>query len=236
MRAHFSLPVFLPPGSPVWFPDACDADAEGLVAVGGDLSPERVLHAYERGIFPWFDDEVPPLWWSPDPRVVVPVDAVHVSRRLARRLRQGRFRFTWDTAFREVMVACGETRPEGTWIVKQVLDAYVLLHHMGHAHSLEVWNGTTLVGGIYGVHRGGLFSGESMFHRETDASKAALVACVRSVARAGIKLFDVQMMTSHLESMGAVPMPRELYLAEVERIRSDAVDLSDLDLLWELPA
>jgi len=204
--------------------------------VGGDLSPERLLHAYENGIFPWFDDDVPPLWWSPDPRAIVPVDAVHVSRRLARRLRQGCFRFTWDTAFRDVMNACGGDRTEGTWIVQRMLDAYERLHRLGHAHSLEVWNGSDLVGGIYGVARGELFAAESMFHRETDASKAALVACVRSVARHGVTLFDVQMMTTHLESMGAVAWTRERYVSEVSRACQVPVDLSDVEARWELDA
>ncbi len=233
MKGRCSLPVFLPPGSPPWFPDVSGADADGLVAVGGDLSPERLLHAYEQGIFPWFDDEVPPLWWSPDPRAIVPVDSVHVSRRLARRLRQGVFRFTWNAAFRDVMSACGGARSEGTWIVDQMLQAYMRLHQLGHAHSLEVWSGADLVGGIYGVQRGALFAAESMFHRETDASKAALVACVRSVARRGITLFDVQMMTSHLESMGAVSLPRARYVEEVARVRDVAVDLSDVEPCWD---
>ena len=233
MKHRLSLPVFLAPGSPVWFPDGRLADADGLVAGGADLSPERLLYAYEHGIFPWFDDEVPPLWWSPDPRVVMPVDGVRVSRRLARRLRQGRFRITWDAAFGEVMRACGTDREEGTWLVEPMLAAYDILHAMGHAHSLEVWHGDDLVGGIYGVHRGALFAAESMFHRETDASKAALVACVRSVAARGVTLFDVQMETAHLMSMGAAIWSRDRYMDAVEAACREPVDLSDVEPRWE---
>ncbi len=236
MKGRASLPVFLPPGTLPWFPEVDGADSDGLVAVGGDLSPERLLLAYEKGIFPWFDDDVPPLWWSPDPRAVVPVRHVHVSRRLARRLRQGVFQFTWDTAFRDVMTACGSEREEGTWIVEQMLAGYLRLHELGHAHSLEVWIGADLVGGIYGVQRGALFAAESMFHRETDASKAALVACVRSVARHGVTLFDVQMMTSHLESMGAVTVPRARYVTDAATACGVPVDLADVEPRWELDA
>jgi leucyl/phenylalanyl-tRNA--protein transferase len=227
------LPVFLPPGAPIWFPDPREADLDGLVAVGADLSPDRILHAYDQGIFPWFDEDVPPLWWSPDPRAVIPVDRVHVSRRLARRLGRERFRFSWDAAFGEVLRACAADRDEGTWLVPEMIEAYDRLHALGHAHSLEVWRGDELVGGIYGVQRGGLFAGESMFHRVTDASKAALVACVRSVASRGVVLFDVQMETPHLISMGARVWSRERYLDELLQARDMEVDLSCVEPRWE---
>lgn len=233
MRRHVAPPVFLAPGAPLWFPDPRLADADGLVAVGADLAPERLLHAYAHGIFPWYDEEVPPLWWSPDPRAVLPVDGVHVSRRLARRLRQGRFAFSWDADFGAVLRACAADRDEGTWLVPEMVDAYERLHELGHAHSLEVWLGDELVGGIYGVHVGGLFAAESMFHRVTDASKAALVACVRSVAARGVRLFDVQLETPHLASMGAVHWPRARYLGELALVRALGVDLAGVEPCWE---
>ncbi len=225
-------PTFLLPDAPIVFPDPIDADTEGLVAVGGDLSPERLLRAYENGIFPWYEDGLPPLWWSPDPRAVISVETLHVSRRLERRLRQGRFTFTWDRAFDDVMRACAELRDGGTWIIDEMFAAYALLHRLGYAHSLEVWSENELVGGFYGVRCGALFAGESMFHRETDASKAALVAGVRSLSARGVSLFDVQMMTDHLASMGAVEWPRERYVAEVRRATLIAVDLNDLVPDW----
>lgn len=226
-------PPYLPPGAPLGFPDPHRADAEGLVAVGGDLSPARLLLAYEQGIFPWFDEQVPPLWWSPDPRAVLPLDRVHASRRLTRRWRAAGFALTWNRDFGAVMQACAEQRSDGTWIIPAMLEAYASLHRLGHAHSLEVWSGELLVGGIYGVQRGALFAGESMFHRRTDASKIALVACARSLQRAGIELFDVQMMTPHLARMGAVEWPRRRYLARLSEVRSKPVELRGLMPSWE---
>ncbi len=226
------VPAFLLPGAPVWFPDPQMADEDGVVALGADLSATRLLHAYDRGIFPWFEGELPPIWWSPDPRAVITVETLHVSRRLERRLKQGRFRFTWDFAFAEVMTECGAMRPEGTWITDEMLSAYVRLFELGHAHSLEVWVGDRIVGGTYGVHRGGVFAAESMFHRERDASKAAVVALVRTLERSGVDLVDVQMMTTHLESIGAVEWPRERYLAALSERVSRAVDLTDAEPDW----
>lgn len=202
------------------------------MAIGGDLSPRRVLTAYALGIFPWFNDDALPEWWSPDPRAVIPVDGVHVSRSLARRLRRGDFRLSWNEAFDQVIDACAEERREGTWILPSMRSAYRLLNRLGHAHSLEVWMDGALAGGIYGVHVGGLFAGESMFHRRTDASKIALLACVRSVARAGIELFDVQLPTPHLASMGAVTWSRDRYIDEVERVRELDVSLAGLVPDW----
>jgi len=226
------VPAFLLPGAPVWFPDPRAADEDGVVALGADLSPTRLLHAYDRGIFPWFEGELPPIWWSPDPRAVITADTLHVSRRLERRLRQGLFRFTWDFAFEEVMTACGAMRPEGTWITDEMLAAYVRLFDLGAAHSLEVWVGDEIVGGTYGVHRGGLFAAESMFHRVTDASKAALVALVRTLARHDVDLIDVQMTTPHLASIGAVEVPRARYLAALAGRVGREVDLTDVAPDW----
>jgi leucyl/phenylalanyl-tRNA--protein transferase len=203
------------PGGPLVFPDPRRADSEGLLAVGGDLTPERLLVAYERGIFPWYSEGLPPLWWSPDPRAVIDSASLHVSKRLARELRQGKFSLSFDRAFESVMRECGNEREGGTWILEEMVVAYTHLHELGHAHSFEVWRGERLVGGLYGVQRGGLFAAESMFHRETSASKVALVAAVRTLFLAGISLFDVQFLTPHLESLGAYTVPRAEYLARL---------------------
>ena len=205
-------PMFLLPGAPLAFPDPNSADDEGLLAIGGDLSVERLLHAYEHGIFPWYDEGLPPMWWSPNPRAVMDASHLHVSRSLQRVLRAGRFQVTFDRAFRQVMLECGREREAGTWILQEMVDAYVALHELGHAHSVEVWREQQLVGGLYGVERGGLFAAESMFHRERDASKVALVSAVERLFAAGTTLFDVQFLTPHLESLGAYEVPRRHYL------------------------
>jgi leucyl/phenylalanyl-tRNA---protein transferase len=218
-------PVWLPAHGAPWFPAAERASAEGLVAVGGDLAPERLLLAYDRGIFPWYEEGLPPLWWSPDPRTVVTADSLHVARRLERTLRSGRFRVTWDAAFAQVIRGCREGREDATWLIDEMVSAYERLHALGHAHSVEVWEGERLVGGLYGVHRGALFAAESMFHRERDASKAALVGAVRSLFAAGIQLFDVQLTTPHLLSLGAFEVRRRDYLRAVAKAVRIPVDL-----------
>jgi leucyl/phenylalanyl-tRNA--protein transferase len=222
--------AYLRPGGPLAFPPAGSADEEGLVAIGGDLSARRLLLAYDSGIFPWYDEGLPPLWWSPDPRGVMTADGLHVSRSLARTLRSGRFRFTWDAAFGRVIRACAEEREGGTWLLREMIEAYERLHRLGHAHSVEAWEGDALAGGLYGVHRGGLFAAESMFHRATDAGKAALVAAFRSLFRAGIEVFDVQFVTPHLASLGAVEWPRSLYLRRVAEVRGRPVKLDRIAL------
>jgi leucyl/phenylalanyl-tRNA--protein transferase len=218
-------PAVIRPGAPLAFPDPERADAEGLLAVGGDLSAERLLFAYERGIFPWYSEGLPPLWWSPDPRAVIDDRSLHVSRSLARELRRKRFRVTFDRAFEAVMRECGRGRDDGTWILPEMIDAYVRLHELGHAHSFEVWNEDRLVGGLYGVQRGGLFAAESMFHRETSASKFALVGAVRSLFAAGTRVFDVQFETPHLASMGATSISRREYLNRITAAVSAPVTL-----------
>lgn len=219
----------MPADAPLYFPNPNLADADGLVAIGGDLSSARLLLAYDSGIFPWYDEGMPPLWWSPDPRAVIELENLHVSRSLARVQRQGQFGLSHNRAFEAVMRACGD-REEGTWILPEMIEAYLELHRAGHAHSVEVWEGAELVGGIYGVQRGGLFAAESMFHRSTNASKVALVSLVRAVFARGVTLFDVQLPTGHLESLGATTLPRRLYLERVRRARSLPVDLSQLEL------
>lgn len=234
VRSRSRRPVLLLPGSAVAFPDADLADDEGLLAIGGDLSSERLLHAYEKGIFPWYDEGVPPLWWSPNPRAILRPSELHVSRSLRRLLRKGQFEVTFDRDFEGVMRACGE-RDAGTWILPEMIDAYVRLHRQGHAHSFEVWADGELEGGLYGVQCGALFAAESMFHRATDASKVALVYAVRSLFHAGMELFDVQLMTSHLASMGAVEIPRREYLRSVERAAARPVDLRRIELVADDP-
>lgn len=216
------LPVVLADDAPPTFPDPRRADAAGLVAVGGDLSPERLLAAYRAGIFPWFDDGDPILWWSPDPRAVVELDGLHVSRRLARTVRAGRFRVSYDTAFAAVVAGCAD-RAEGTWITAEMAAAYERLHRLGHAHSAEVWLGEELVGGLYGVAVGGLFAGESMFARARDASKVALVHLVARLRQRGYRLFDIQLLTEHTARLGAVEVPRARYLARLaEAVAAEA--------------
>ena len=230
-RLRGRRPVLILPGGPVAFPNPDEADDEGLIAIGGDLSPQRLLAAYEHGIFPWYDEGVPPLWWSPNPRALIEPAGVHVSRSLRRKLEHGTFRVSFDHAFEAVMRECGR-RDVGTWIIPEMIDAYVELHRRGHAHSFEVWSDDELVGGLYGVHRGGLFAAESMFHRATDASKVALVYATRSLFSAGIELFDVQLLTSHLASMGAVEVARTDYLERVRRASAVDVSLDGLVLTW----
>jgi leucyl/phenylalanyl-tRNA--protein transferase len=211
-------PMLIPLTGPPVFPDPRQADAEGLLAIGGDLSADRLLAAYAAGIFPWFEQGLPPLWWSPDPRAVIEPQRLHVSRSLARLLRQGAFEVTLNQDFERVMRECGNRRAGGTWIIPEMIDAYVRLHRAGHAHSFEVWFGGALVGGLYGVQRGGLYAAESMFHTVTNASKVALVVSVRHLFGAGIELYDVQFLTDHLASMGACSLPRSEYLARLGRV------------------
>lgn len=206
-----------------WVPPEL-GEAEGLVGVGGELEPATLLRAYADGVFPWYSEGDPILWWSPDPRAIIELDELHISRRLARTIRSGKFRVTFDQAFEGVMRACGEHREEGTWVTEEMIAAYTALHRMGHAHSVEVWSGEDLTGGVYGVSVGGLFSGESMFHRKTDASKIALAALVERLRQRGYVLFDVQMTTEHTERLGAKNIPRSDYL---QRLR-EAVTMKDI--------
>ncbi|GAB4136517.1 MAG: leucyl/phenylalanyl-tRNA--protein transferase [Planctomycetota bacterium] len=223
-------PHVLPAGGPLWFPDPEEFDEEGCVMIGADLAPERLLVAYRSGIFPWHAEDLPLLWWSPDPRAVIDPRTLHVSRSLGRRLRRASHELTWNRCFSRVVRECasGEGREGRTWILPEMVDAYCALHERGNAHSLEVWEEGELAGGIYGVQVGGLFAAESMFHRRRDASKIALVALVRSLFRAGIELMDVQFATPHLKSMGAVEIPRKDYLKRAKRASRRAVSLEGL--------
>lgn len=201
------------------FPPAEKADPDGLLAVGGDLSPERLVLAYGSGIFPWYEDGVPILWHSPDPRMVLDAGHLHVPRSLDRTLRRGTYAIRLDTAFRDVVEACAAVpRPgqHGTWITREMIDAYVELHRRGLAHSAEAWHDGVLCGGVYGVSLGAAFFGESMFAHAPDASKAAFVTLVRQLARWGITLVDCQVHTLHLERFGAREISRRRYLARLK--------------------
>jgi leucyl/phenylalanyl-tRNA--protein transferase len=206
-------------GREVAFPDPALAEPDGLLAIGGDLSPERLLTAYGEGIFPWFDERSPMLWWSPDPRLVLEPADLHVSRSLQRTLRRGGYRVTADAAFERVIRRCAERpRPgqRGTWITGEMADAYVRLHQLGFAHSFETWEGEALAGGLYGISLGAAFFGESMFADRPDASKVALVRAVEWLSRGGVSLLDCQVRTEHLVSLGARELPRRVFL---ERLR-----------------
>jgi leucyl/phenylalanyl-tRNA--protein transferase len=219
MRGNRRL-TFLGPGSPLSFPDPNESDDEGLLAVGGDLSPARLLFAYDSGVFPWYSQGVPPLWWSPNPRALMDREHLHVSRSLRRCLRSGRFEVTFDRAFSDVIAACAANREGGTWILPEMMLAYTQLHQLGHAHSFEVWHEGQLAGGLYGVRRGGLFAAESMFHAVTNASKVALAVAIDTLFRAGTQVLDVQFVTEHLASLGAYEVSRTEYLGAVTRVTS----------------
>jgi leucyl/phenylalanyl-tRNA--protein transferase len=199
------------------FPDPERANAEGLVAVGGELSVPRLLLAYRSGIFPW--TAAPVTWWSPDPRGIFVLERFHVSRSLARVIRQGIFQVTVDKAFGEVMEGCAASAPgrRSTWITREFLDAYGELHEQGYAHSIECWRDQKLAGGIYGVAIGGFFAGESMFHRASNASKVALAHLVGHLRQKGFLLFDIQMLTPITEQLGGVTISRHDYLKQLSK-------------------
>jgi leucyl/phenylalanyl-tRNA---protein transferase len=199
--------------TPFIFASADFADETGLVAMGGDLKPARLLQAYSNGIFPWYSENEPICWWSPDPRAIFELDRVHVSRRLRRTIRSGRFSITIDQDFSGVIRGCAQEREEGTWITPDMIDAYEELHSLGHVHSVEAWSGERLAGGIYGVAIGGFFAGESMFSRQSDASKVTLVYLLEHLRSRGFQLFDTQFLTDHTARMGAIEIPRRKYLA-----------------------
>jgi leucyl/phenylalanyl-tRNA---protein transferase len=213
------MPVYLLSES-IAFPPPDLARPDGILAVGGDLSVDRLLMAYRMGIFPWYGDGDPIIWWSPDPRLVLYPSALRVSRRLARTARQNRFEITFDRAFDAVIDACARIprkRDDGTWIVPDMVRAYNRLHRAGYAHSVEAWQDGELVGGLYGVSLGGSFFGESMFTHERDASKVAFVRLVSRLNEWGFDLVDCQVRTEHLIRFGAGEIPRKRFLTELRR-------------------
>ena len=203
------------------FPPCELAEPNGLLAVGGDLTPERLLLAYRQGIFPWYSDDTPILWWSPDPRLILFPAELKISHSLQRVIRKNLFQVTFNRAFGEVIRSCAEVprrEGEGTWITQEMIDAYCLLHRLGFAHSVESWQDGKLVGGLYGVALGRMFYGESMFSRATDASKIAFVHLVRQLERWQFGLIDCQMKTAHLASLGAREIPRAAFVQQLSRL------------------
>ncbi len=215
--------AYLNPNSLV-FPDASDAltKPDGLLAVGGDLSPERILHAYRAGIFPWFSDGEPILWWSPNPRLVLFPEKLKIRRSLQKIIRKQSFTHTVDRDFAGVMQACAEPRPQqdGTWINKAMMQAYYRLHKSGYAHSIEAWQNDELVGGLYGLLIGKVFFGESMFSRCSHASQTAFVFLVDWLQQFEVQLIDCQVTTTHLQQFGAEEIPREAFLQHLNEFVS----------------
>ena len=201
------------------FPPASEAfdEPNGLLCAGGQLGPEILLSAYSQGIFPWFDDDQPILWWSPDPRMVIEIESFEASRSVRKLIRRGGFNFSLDVAFEQVIAGCAAPRRDdaGTWITHEMQSAYLRLHHLGFAHSVEVWQESTLVGGLYGVAIGSQFFGESMFSKASNASKAALAILVEQLRRWGFALIDCQVANPHLESLGAIQIQRSDFLARI---------------------
>ncbi|MEO5622684.1 MAG: leucyl/phenylalanyl-tRNA--protein transferase [Dokdonella sp.] len=226
------LPL-LDPAHPHWFPPVAEAlgDPDGLLAVGGDLSAQRLLAAYGHGIFPWYSDAQPILWWSPSVRTVFDTAHVHVPRRLSRWLRNCEWEIRADSAFDDVMRACAAPRPRegGTWINDDMLAAYQRLHELGHAHCVEVWNGERLVGGIYGVAIGRMFFGESMFSAATNGSKVALFALCHALRGWNFPLLDAQIASDHLFTLGAREMLRTTFCARVAQL----AQMEGVDGSWQ---
>lgn len=232
---------WLDPDTPFPDPETAWTEREGwpgLLAAGGDLSPARLLDAYRHGIFPWFSDPQPILWWSTDPRMVLSTDAFHLSHSLRKTLKKvdrsiasgGPWEIRFDSAFDSVMRECAGARPDsgGTWISPQIIEGYAALHRLGHAHSSELWFDGQLVGGAYGVAIGRMFFGESMFARQPDASKVALAYLVHFLQGEGVAMIDCQQETAHLASLGAKPMPRRQFLA----LMQPALDLAPISV-WK---
>ncbi|MBD0823612.1 leucyl/phenylalanyl-tRNA--protein transferase [Aestuariibaculum marinum] len=197
----------------LWFPDYSEASADGLLAIGGDLSTERLLFAYESGVFPWYSEDEPILWWSPDPRFVLFPEKLKVSKSMRQVLRNKKFTVTINKDFKSVMQVCSKIKREGqddTWITNDMIDAYIKLNELGYAKSVEVWQDEALVGGLYGVDLGnGVFCGESMFSRVSNASKVGFITFIQN---SNYKLIDCQVHTNHLESLGAEDIPRSKFL------------------------
>ncbi|ERL50416.1 leucyl/phenylalanyl-tRNA--protein transferase [Halomonas huangheensis] len=224
------------PAFPIQFPAVSEAldDPDGLLAAGGDLTPEWLVAAYRRGIFPWYSDDQPILWWSPQPRMVLFPDELHVRRSLAKRIRNAGFQVTVDQAFADVIQSCAESRKgsPGTWITDEMREAYCHLHSEGIAHSVEVWHEGSLVGGLYGIALGPVFFGESMFSHIADSSKVALVHLARGMASSGGKLIDCQMHTPHLASLGARGIARTAFISYLEKWFNGRPDREILTPEW----
>jgi len=225
------------------FPDPNFAldDPDGLLAMGGNLLPTTLLSAYYQGIFPWYSDGDPILWWSPSTRCVLIPSELHISKSLGKQLRKNNYQVSLNKAFEAVINACARRKSDqGTWINQDMIEAYSELHKMDRAHSVEVWDGDSLIGGIYGIEVGGLFCGESMFSRQPNASKIALTYICNYMINIGIKMIDCQLVNDHLLSLGAKAISRDDFLSDLKRLRDHKVqwttakniDLKDLDKFW----
>lgn len=223
------MPIYLLPKDEIIFPSPHLATAEGILAVGGDLSPKRLLLAYRQGIFPWFNPGEPILWWSPDPRFILYPEELRISRSMRPYFNQQKFKVTFDRDFARVIEACQVRASEaerrqrdiGSWITDEMLDAYSQLHQMGYAHSVEVWEGDQLVGGLYGLAMGRVFFGESMFTRVTNASKFGFITLVMKLTEWGFHLIDCQQETRHLASLGARSISRRAFIAVLDQYADD---------------
>jgi leucyl/phenylalanyl-tRNA--protein transferase len=204
----------------IWFPDVAEALEDGLLAIGGDLRTDRLLLAYRSGIFPWFNDDELPMWWSPDPRFVLFPEELKVSKSMQQLLKRSAFDFRIDTAFEQVVRNCRQASrkgQDGTWISEEIVTAYSKLHQLGYAHSAEAWKDGELVGGLYGIRMGKMFFGESMFSKVSNASKYAFIRYLRQLQQEGVELIDCQVYTEHLESLGARMIPRKLFIDFLNR-------------------
>lgn len=213
------MPVYRLPDTGIAFPDPFDAEPDGLLAVGGNLSPHRLVAAYCNGVFPWYHEDSPPLWWTPDPRCILLPEEFHLPRSLARTLKRNTFTFSFDRKFPEVIRACSGPRGDydGTWLLPEMIEAYINLHRLGLAHSVEAWHNGDLAGGLYGIALGLAFFGESMFFRRPDASKAAFAHLVAAVRAAGFTLIDCQQVTPNLLRFGAKPVSRAEFMERLKR-------------------
>ncbi len=219
------MPVFQL-SSEIIFPDPDFAEPDGLLAVGGDLTPERLIEAYTQGIFPWYSEGEPLLWWSPAPRLILVPTEFHLPKSLARTIKRQTFTVTTDTAFSQVIDQCADTRTstgEGTWITSEMKEAYCCLHELGYAHSIESWQNDQLMGGLYGICLGRVFFGESMFARASDASKVALATLVSLCREKDIQMIDCQMTTDHLLRFGAKEVSRETFRQQLDLLARDKI-------------
>lgn len=229
-KADTVIPCLPAGGTEFPSPGQALIDPPGLLAFGGDLSPQQLLAAYRIGAFPWYSEPDPILWWHPDPRAVILPDTLHIARSLTRQLRQNPFRVTVDQAFADVIRHCADgssiNREQGTWITPLMRRAYTDLHHAGYAHSVEVWQGDTLVGGMYGVALGRVFHGESMFSHQPNASRAALAVLAQWLFGSGFVLLDCQIMNPHTRAFGAIEIPQTRFVEYLDANR-DATDRND---------
>ncbi|MBR9922408.1 MAG: leucyl/phenylalanyl-tRNA--protein transferase [Bacteroidetes bacterium] len=217
------MPIHLLPENSIEFPNPGLADHRGILAVGGDLSTDRLIEAYRKGIFPWYSDGSPILWWSPDPRCVLFPEDLKIAKSMRPYLNQPKFEWTLDENFQEVIHLCGTSRP-GTWITPEMEAAYCQLHALGYAHSVEVWEGDELVGGLYGIALGKCFFGESMFSKRSNASKFGFIRLVQRLSAKGYQLIDCQQETAHLRSMGATTIPRCKFLEILQKNETEETE------------